>query len=178
MIAGNYPKQFKHYSRMFYAMRARAIAILLMFLLCIAAPVMAANDDRYGYITVEEIQVQLDNGTAIIHVNYSVDESTRFIFFLLGKQDLKNKLLKILNYEDAQIKRIDLSSADFTLNNAAYSYGNGIYWYPSHEFNVVIPALSVQSPQSTRNFSMTRKFPGGMGYFSMHESMIDADVNK
>lgn len=159
-------------------MRARAIVLSLLFLLCIAAPVTAANDDRYGYITVQEIHVLLDNGTAVIHVNYSVDESTRFIFFLLGKQDLKNKLLKILNYEDAQMKRIDLSSADFTLNNAAYSYGNGIYWYPSHDFNVVIPSLTVQSPQSIRNFSMARQFPGGMGYFAKNGSMIVTAASK
>jgi hypothetical protein len=99
-------------------------------------------------------------------VNYSVDEGTRFIFFLLGKQDLKNKLLKILNYEDAKIERIDLSSADFTVYNASHSYGKGIYWYPSHEFNVVIPSLSVQSPQATRNFTNTKEFPGGMGFFA------------
>jgi hypothetical protein len=147
-------------------MRARAVAMLSLLLLCCAAPAFAASEDRYSYITVEDVRIRLDNGTAVIHVNYSVDEGTRFIFFLLGKQDLKNKLLKILNYEDAKIQRIDLSSADFTVYNASYSYGNGIYWYPSHDFNVVIPSLTVQSPQTTRNFTETKQFPGGMGFFA------------
>jgi len=147
-------------------MRAHALAVLILLFICCAAPALAASEDRYSYITVEEVHIKLDNGTAIIHVNYSVDEGTRFIFFLLGKQDLKNKLLKILNYEDAKIQRIDLSSADFTVYNASYSYGKGIYWYPSHDFNVVIPSLSVQSPQATRNFTNTKQFPGGMGFFA------------
>jgi len=147
-------------------MRSRAIALIVLLSLCIASPVMAANEERYGYITVQDVNIQLDNGTAFIHVNYSVDEGTRFIFFLFGKQDLKNKLMKILNYDDAQIKRIDLSSAEFTVPSAAFSYGNGIYWYPSHEFNVAIPVLMVQTPQATRNFTMAKEFPGGMGYFS------------
>jgi hypothetical protein len=134
-----------------------------------AAPALAAGEDRYSYITVEDVQIMLVNGTAVIHVNYSVDEGTRFIFFLLGKQDLKNKLLSILNYEDAKIQRIDLSSADFTIYNASYSYGRGIYWYPSHDFNVVIPLLTVQSPQTTRNFTDTKKFPGGMGFFAKQD---------
>jgi hypothetical protein len=95
-----------------------------------------------------------------------VDEGTRFIFFILGKQDLKNKLMKILNYEDARMNRIDLSSADFTVEDAALSYGKGIYWYPSHEFNIVIPTLSVKTPQVTRNFTMTKEFPSGIGYFT------------
>ncbi len=151
-------------------MRAYALAVLILILLGLTAPVLAAGDDRYSYITVENIRIRLDNGTAVIHVNYSVDDGTRFIFFLLGKQDLKNKLLKILNYEDAKIQRIDLSSADFTVDNASHSYGNGIYWYPSHDFNVVIPSLTVQSPQATRDFTDTKQFPGGMGFFARPES--------
>ena len=149
-------------------MRARAIALLIIILLCLVTPALAANEDRYGYIKVEDVTVRLDNGTAAIHVNYAVDEGTRFIFFLLGKQDLKKKLLKILNYDDAQITRIDLSSADFIVNDAAFSYGNGIYWYPSHEFNVAIPNLTIHTPQATRNFTMAKAFPAGMGFFALN----------
>lgn len=146
-------------------MRARAIAMLFLVFMCIIAPVFAAEDDRYGYLKVSDITVQLENGTALIHVNYTVDEGTRFIFFLFGKQDLKNKLLKILNYDDAHMNHIDLSSAEFTVDEASFSYGDGIYWYPAHDFNVVIPNLTVKSPQVTRNFTMVRQFPGGIGYF-------------
>ena len=153
-------------------MRACAIALLIIVSLCLVTPVLAANEDRYGYIKVQEVTIRLENGTAAIHVNYAVDEGTRFIFFLLGKQDLKKKLLKILNYEDAQITRIDLSSADFIVEDAAYSYGDGIYWYPSHEFNVAIPNLTIQTPQVTRNFTMSDAFPAGMGFFSTN--MTDA----
>ena len=150
-------------------MQARFVAILLLFSVLLVAPVFAAEEDRYGYIKVSEVDVSLDNGTALIHVNYTVDDSTKFIFFLFGKQDLKNKLLKILNYDDARMRRIDLSGAEFTVNEAAYSYGDGIYWYPAHTFNVVIPNLTVRSPQVTRNFSMVREFPSGIGYFSLNE---------
>jgi hypothetical protein len=110
-------------------------------------------------------------------VDYKVEENTRFIFFLLGKQDLKNKLMKILNYNDAKIKRIDLSSADFTVEDASLSYGNGIFWYPSHTFNVAVPLLSVKSPQAVKNFTMAREFPGGMGYFATDTRVIQADKN-
>ena len=161
---------------MYSTMRANALAVLTLLFLSLGAPALAANEDRYSYITVEDVHIRLDNGTAVIHVNYTVDEGTRFIFFLLGKQDLKNKLLKILNYEDAQIQRIDLSSADFTVHNASHSYGNGIYWYPSHDFNVAIPSLTVQSPQTTRNFTMTKEFPGGMGFFAEQEPQAPAIV--
>jgi hypothetical protein len=159
-------------------MRAYAVVLLILFTLGMAVPVMAANADRYSYITVQDVQIKLNNGKAIIHVNYKVDEGTRFIFFILGKQDLKNKLMKILNYQDAQMIRIDLSSADFTVEDAAVSYGNGIFWYPSHDFNVVIPMLSVKTPQVTRNFTMTKQFPGGMGYFTTIPLGISPDEKK
>ena len=147
-------------------MRACAVMLFLILSACLMAPVLAAGDERYGYITVEEVQIQLENGTATIHVDYSVDEGTRFIFFLFGKQDLKNKLMTILNYRDARMKRIDLSSADFEVVEAAHSYGNGVFWYPAHDFNIVIPSLSVRSPQAMKNFTQTSRFPGGMGYFT------------
>lgn len=153
-------------------MRARAVTVLLVLSILLVAPVFAAEEDRYGYLKVSEVDVELDNGTALIHVNYTVDEGTRFIFFLFGKQDLKNKLLKILNYDDAKMRRIDLSGAEFTVDEAAYSYGDGIYWYPAHSFNVVIPTLTVKSPQVTRNFSMVREFPSGIGYFSVDKGTI------
>jgi len=162
---------------MYYAMRAYAVVLLIILTISMAVPVMAASDDRYSYITVEQIQIQLDNGSAVIHVDYKVEENTRFIFFLLGKQDLKNKLMRILNYKDAKIKRIDLSSADFTVEDASLSYGNGIFWYPSHSFNIAVPLLSVRSPQAVRNFTMTREFPGGMGYFATDTRVIQAEKN-
>lgn len=147
-------------------MRVWPVMLILLLSACLTAPVTAASEDRYGYITVEEVQIKLDNGTADIHVDYQVDEGTRFIFFLFGKQDLRNKLLKILNYKDAKMKRIDLTSADFEVQEASHSYGDGIFWYPSHEFNVVVPRLSVKSPQAAKNFTQTNRFPGGMGYFA------------
>jgi hypothetical protein len=146
-------------------MRAQAVAVCVLILLGSVAPVVAADDQRYGYIRVQDVTVRLDNDTAVINVHYTVDEGTRIIFFLLGKQDLKNKLNHILNYEGAQMRRIDLSSAEFIVDDAAYSYGKGVYWYPSHSFNVVIPSLTVHSPQITRTFTMTDAFPDGIGYF-------------
>ncbi|PKL57800.1 MAG: hypothetical protein CVV34_05645, partial [Methanomicrobiales archaeon HGW-Methanomicrobiales-5] len=66
------------YPQMCIAMRAHAIALLIIISLFLVTPALAANEERYGYITVEDVTVQLDNGTAVIHVNYAVDEGTRF----------------------------------------------------------------------------------------------------
>ena len=149
-----------------YGMRAIAVSLGIILLFLCAAPAMAAaEEERYGYIKIQEVTVQLRNDSATINVDYTVDEGTRLIFFLLGKQDLKNKLYHIINYTDARMMKVDLKSAVLYLDGAAYSYGKGIYWYPSHEFNVLIPSLTIKSPQVSRTFSMTDRFPDGIGYF-------------
>ena len=75
-------------------MRACAIALLIIILLCLVTPALAANEDRYGYIKVQDVTVRLDNGTAVIHVNYAVDEGTRFIFFFTGKAGSQEKVVE------------------------------------------------------------------------------------
>ena len=107
----------------------------------------------------------LERGHALIHVDYRIDEGTHLIVLLLGKQDLKAKILKMVNYEDATIKNIEMDSADLIVDHIAYDYGKGIYWFPEHQFNVRIPVLTVITPQVKRVYSDTTVFPDGIGYF-------------
>jgi hypothetical protein len=131
----------------------------------LVSPALAANDQLYGYVTINSVQIRLVNDSALIHLDYAVDEGMQFIFFLLGYSDLKNKLVTILNYDNSQVEDLNLSQADFVEDQASYSYGHGIYWFPSHNFDIVIPKLTVESPQVIRNFTNTDYFPYGIGYF-------------
>ncbi len=146
-------------------MRAIAVAFGILLLACCAMQVVAAEEERYSYITIENVTIQLEDNSAVINVDYSVDEGTRIIFFMLGKQDLKNKLFHIMNYPDASMRKVNLHSAELYVDNASYSYGKGIYWFPSHEFNIVIPTLKIVSPQDSKTYTMTSSFPDGIGYF-------------
>ena len=136
-----------------------------MIVISMAMPVLAANDERYSYITINDMTINLEKDQANIKVNYSIDTGTQLIVYLLGKQDLKNKLLKVLNYEDAIVKSVEMNSAEIQVNDISYDYGKGIYWFPEHEFNVLIPNLKVVSPQVTREYRNTKKFSDGMGFF-------------
>jgi hypothetical protein len=146
-------------------MRIRAIAVLCIIIIGTAMPVLAANDDRYSYITINDMTINLEKDQANIKVNYSIDTGTQLIVYLLGKQDLKNKLLKVLNYDDVTVKNVDMNNAEIVINDISYDYGKGIYWFPEHEFNVVIPNLRVVSPQVTREYHNTKTFSEGMGFF-------------
>lgn len=60
---------------------------------------------------------------------------------------------------------VNLSDAEFVVDQASYSYGNGIFWFPSHQFNVVIPKLTITTPQVVQNYANTNVFSDGVGYF-------------
>ena len=148
-------------------MQGWALAGCLILLAALTVPVIATtNTDKYGYITIEAVDITLDGGKATIDMQYTLDEPTRVIVLLLGKQDLKSRLLTVLNYEDAEVKNLDLNSADLVVDDGAYSSGRGVYWFPSHTFNVLIPTLRITTPQVSREYAAVNEIPNGIGYFA------------
>jgi len=146
-------------------MRGIATAIIFVCILSCMLPVLAVNEEKYGYITIENVDITLERGVANIDVQYTLDEPTRLIVFLLGKQDLKNRILKVLNYDDAEVVQIEMDRANLIVEDVSYNYGRGIYWFPSHQFNVIIPSLRITTPQISREFCSTNMIPNGIGYF-------------
>lgn len=146
-------------------MKGVAVALLFICVLSLAFPSLAVNDQKYGYVSIENVDITLERGVAHIDIEYSLDEPTRLIVFLLGKQDLKNRILKVLNYDDAEVVTIEMGHANLVVEDVSYNYGRGIYWFPSHQFNVMIPTLRITTPQITREYSETNTIPNGIGYF-------------
>jgi hypothetical protein len=147
-------------------MKGCAIAVCLLFMAVTAAvPASAVNNDKYGYITIQSVDINLDGSKADIKVDYTLDEPTRVIVLLLGKQDLKSRLLRVLNYDDAEVKAIDIDHAELMVEDVSYSYGRGVYWFPEHFFNAMVPSLKVTTPQVVREYSSVEGIPNGIGYF-------------
>ncbi|MDD1718671.1 MAG: hypothetical protein LUQ25_01300 [Methanoregulaceae archaeon] len=150
-------------------MKGGAFVIFAILVAGFAATVTAANDggsdERFGYITVRDMTITLEKDDAWIDMNYTIDDGTHLIVLLLGKNDLKNKISKMLNLPDAQFRSIETDSAEIFVPGFAYDYGRGIHWFPEHRFNVMIPVLRVISPQVSRDYTMTNRFPNGIGYF-------------
>jgi len=146
-------------------MKGWAIAVCLVFTVALAAPAPAASPDKYGYITIRDVDITLSGDQARINVNYTLDEPTRVIVLLLGKQDLKSRLLMVLNYQDAEVQAIELDHAELVVDDVSYSYGRGVYWFPEHEFNGIIPFLRVTTPQVSREYISADGIPNGIGYF-------------
>ncbi len=146
-------------------MKGWAIAVCLVVILALAVPAPAASPDKYGYVTIHDVDITLSGDQAYIRINYTLDEPTRVIVLLLGKQDLKSRLLTVLNYPDAEVRAIELDRAELVVNDVSYSYGRGVYWFPEHSFNGVIPFVRVTTPQVSREFVAADGIPNGIGYF-------------
>ena len=75
-------------------LRVLAVCLIFLVLASISRQLLPQPRTDTVYITVEHVTIRPDNQTAIIDMNYSVDENTHFIFFLFGDQDLKNKVVE------------------------------------------------------------------------------------
>jgi len=65
---------------------ADAVALLFLLLAFVPVTVTAVNEEKYGYITIEDMNITLDDGKAYIDIHYSLDEPTRLIVLLLGNR--------------------------------------------------------------------------------------------
>ncbi|WP_067050487.1 MULTISPECIES: hypothetical protein [Methanofollis] len=147
-------------------MKFLAHGLAMLFLLfVIVVPVAAADDTKYSYLTVQSVEIQLDNHDAKVNVTYTVDDGVQILVHLLGMSDLREKVLEVVNFEGATIEEITMDHAVLTVPGVGLDYGRGTFWFPEHEFPVKIPSLIVASPQDRREFQNTAVFPEGMGYF-------------
>ncbi len=142
------------------------VGLVLMLVSAFVAPAVAAGEERYSYITVKDVTVRLEKGDAVVNMNYTIDGGIGFLVLLLGKSDLKQKALDILNFNDTNVQHLDLEQIEVRVNNAADDYGQGSYWFPAHRFGVVVPSLTIISSQDVKHYENVSEFPDGLGYFA------------
>lgn len=138
----------------------------LMLVAVLVLPAMAAGDERHSYITVKDVTVRLEKADAVVTMNYTIDDGIGFLVLLLGKSDLREKALEVLNFDNADVQHLDLERVEVRVKNASNDYGQGSYWFPAHGFGVVVPSLTVISPQDVKHYENVNEFPDGLGYFA------------
>ncbi|MDD1677565.1 MAG: hypothetical protein LUO93_00065 [Methanomicrobiales archaeon] len=146
-------------------MKYREVLILVLLLAGLVMPVPAADEFRYSYININKIGVDLINEKMYIRIDYSVDTPIKVLIYLLGNNDLKNKLTRVVNYDNATLTAVELDHAQFLVDDAVVDYGDGAMWLPEHQFNAIAPLLTVTTPQNTVKYTNAAGFPKGIGYF-------------
>ena len=59
---------------------------------------LANGENRYGYLQVQSVEYTMKNMDAEIVVTYRIEPWIYFLVYLLGKQDLKKRVLGVLQY--------------------------------------------------------------------------------
>lgn len=147
-------------------MKRLAVGMVLMLVALLVAPAAAAGEERYSYITVKDVTVRLDKADAVVTMNYTIDDGIGFLVLLLGKSDLRQKALEILNFNNATVQYLDLERIEVRVKDASNDYGQGSYWFPAHRFGVVVPSLTIITPQDVKHYEDVSEFPDGLGYFA------------
>ncbi len=125
----------------------------------------AAVPDSHGYIGIRSLQINLSDGYADAHVEYEIDEAFRVIMLVFGENDAKDKLRELLAFENATITGMSFSSADLRIFDVKQVYGDGLYWFPAHSFNTVIPNLTICSNQGCTGWNNVTSLDEGIAYY-------------
>ncbi|RQD79870.1 MAG: hypothetical protein D5R96_09355 [Methanocalculus sp. MSAO_Arc2] len=146
-------------------MKTGIILASLVLLAACCMPVAAEEPtSRYSYITFQSVDITLEDTVATVTVQYSIDTGIEFLVMLLGTHDLRMKLLRAMNFEDARIESANMTQAVIMVDSASYDYGDNTYWFPRHSFLVTVPKLTISTPLTKRNFYMIHDIDFGIGY--------------
>lgn len=144
--------------------RHSCIVLLIFCAVLSCNQVLAANPEQ-GYIIIHSVDINLKQGYADLNVTYNIDGAVRFLILMVGEKDVRSKLLSLLNFPNATITRMNYDSADIRIDDINQVYGDGLYWFPAHEFATTIPELTIRSNQSVQTFHNSSRLENGVVYY-------------
>jgi hypothetical protein len=146
-------------------MRWPLLVFLLLLSIGLTAPVLAIDSGKIGYVSFEQVRIQLHDADARVEVDYTLDPGMNVIVLLFGVGDLQKKVEKALNFPSLKAGEVGLSHAVFTVNGISENYGDRAYWFPPHSFGVTFPLVKVNAPGYSLSNTKARAIPRGFGYF-------------
>ena len=132
------------------------------------------GENRYGYLYVTSVEYTMKNSDAEIVVRYSIEPWISFLVYLFGKQDLKKRVLGVLQYpevgyeamQNVAFSYVDSDYAVLTVRNAALDNQDNSYWIRPHSFGCTIPRLMfVISDSDIKTFTNVKDMEKGIGFF-------------
>ncbi|MDR3102167.1 MAG: hypothetical protein LBU24_02880 [Methanocalculaceae archaeon] len=130
------------------------------------------SSNLYSYLTINSVYANVSGVDAEFTVNYSIDPCVEVLVFLFGKQDLKNRLLKVINYPESNCRSqvvkftdVNVTRASFFVMSVGVDQIDGTYWYPRHEFATMIPNLTFHTKKFDQIYNSTRVIERGFGYY-------------
>lgn len=137
-------------------------------------PVLANGENRYGYLYISSVEYTMKNMDADIVVRYQIEPWLSFLVYLFGKQDLKKRILGVLQYpeygyestQSVTFSYVNSEYAVLSVRNAALDNQDNSYWIRPHSFGCTIPTLTfIISGSDIKTFSNVKDMEKGIGFF-------------
>jgi len=146
-------------------MRWPLLVLLVLLSIGLAAPVLAIDAGKIGYVSFGEARIHLHEVNARVEVDYTLDPGMNLIILLFGAGDLQKKVERSLNFPSLKAEEVGLSHAVFTVYGVSENYGDRAYWFLPHSFGVTFPQVKVDAPGYSVSYTGARAIPRGFGYF-------------
>jgi hypothetical protein len=146
-------------------MRWPLLVLLVLLIIGLAAPALAVDAGKIGYVSFGEVRIQLHDTDARVEVDYSLDPGMNLIILLFGAGDLQKKIERSLNFPSLKAEEVGPSHAAFIVADVSDNYGDRAYWFRPHTFGVTFPLVKVNAPGYSVSFIRTHAIPRGFGYF-------------
>ena len=140
--------------------------VILIGLILISIPQLYAEEtEGGGYLKINSLDIALKPGYADVSVNYVLEDAFRFLALMFGENDIRTKLLDQMNFENASIVSMNYTNAHIRVYDIQSIYGDGLYWFPAHEFKSRIPEVTIRTNQSNEHYKNITKLENGIVYF-------------
>ncbi|MDO5844641.1 MAG: hypothetical protein Q4Q53_05825 [Methanocorpusculum sp.] len=130
------------------------------------------GSNKYGYLNINSMDFVLMGTSGEVTITYTIDSWIELLVFLFGKENMKERVLSVLNYPDSgrtqevKFRYIDSNKAILSVSNVVMDNTDGSYWFYQHEFGTTIPIITFHTSASdVKTYTNTKSMERGFGYF-------------
>jgi len=102
-----------------------SLMLMLVFILVLVPAVSAQYNQSRGLLYVENVTIELEDGTANVSMDYKLGIFARFYMFMLGGRVIESELQSVLvDYEYITTEEINEERAVFIVRDVVHSEGD------------------------------------------------------
>ncbi|MDD3574803.1 hypothetical protein [Methanospirillum sp.] len=141
------------------------LVMLIGCFLILVSQSFAATTDSEGYLRIESVMISLMPGYAEVHTEYVLEDTFRVLAFMFGENDIRSRLLQKLAFSNVSVISMNYTAADLKVYDVQPVYGDGLYWFPAHNFGCVIPEVVISTNLSTERYENISALENGIVYY-------------
>jgi len=141
------------------------LVMLIGCVLILVSQSYAAETESEGYLQIQSVTISLMPGYADVHVEYVLEDAFRVLALMFGENDIKTRLLQKLAFSNVTIQSMNYTAADLKVYDVQPVYGDGLYWFPAHNFGCEIPEVVISTNLTSERYENISTLENGVVYY-------------